>query len=184
MTAIACLGWGSLIWDPRELPIQRNWFEDGPLIHVEFVRKSKDGRITLVLEPTETPVRSLWAVMDTTDIATARKALQKREGCNLNDIGSWAAGEVAPKLVLGLPEWAHARGINAVIWTALPSKFGDASTKSAPSEEDVVLYLSNLTGAERDNAERYVRKAPKQIDTAYRRRIEAVLHWTPTSEQT
>lgn len=182
MTVIACLGWGSLIWDPRELPIQRNWFDDGPLIHVEFVRKSKDGRITLVLEPTETPVRSLWAVMDTTDIATAREALRKRESCNSNDIGSWAAGEASPQLVLGLPEWAHARGIDAVVWTALPPKFGDPNTGNAPTEEEVVHYLSNLTGAVRDTAERYIRNAPRQIDTAYRRRIEAVLHWTPTSE--
>lgn len=178
MTVIACLGWGSLIWDPRELPIQRNWFEDGLLIHVEFARKSQDGRITLVLEPTETPVRSLWAVMDTTDIATAREALRKREGCNLDAIGSWATGEPSHKLVLGLPEWAHARGIDGVVWTALPPKFGEGA--AVPTEDEVIHYLSHLTGAVRDTAERYVRYAPRQIDTAYRRRIEAVLHWTPT----
>lgn len=176
MSVIACLGWGSLIWDSRELPIQRNWFDDGPLIYVEFARKSLDGRITLVLAPTENPVRSLWAMMDATDITTAREALQKREGCKSDkNIGSWHIGEASPKLVLGLPDWAHARGIDAAVWTALPPNFG------VENEEVVIHYLSSLTGAVRDTAERYVRYAPRQIDTAYRRRIEADLHWTPAN---
>lgn len=179
MTVIACLGWGSLVWDPRELPIQRTWFDDGPLIHVEFARQSKDGRITLVLTPTESAVRSLWAVMDTSDIATAREALRNREGCKRTDIGSWISGEASPELVLGLPEWAHARGISAVVWTALPPKFRDR-IEAVPTEEDIVRYLSGLTGAARDAAERYVRNAPRQIDTARRRRIESVFQWTPT----
>ena len=178
MSVIACLGWGSLIWDSRGLPIQRNWFDDGPLIHVEFARKSQDGRISLVLTVTEKPVMSLWAVMDTTDITTAREALRKREGCNSDAIGSWVIGEPSPKLVLGLPEWTQARSIDAVVWTALPPEF--AGGEAAPTEGDVVRYLSQLTGPVRDTAERYVRYAPRQIDTAYRRRIEAVLHWTPT----
>jgi len=116
--------------------------------------------------------------MDATDIATAREALKKREGCNSNAIGSWAIGEPSPTLVLEIPEWAQARSIDAVVWTALPPKF--ANGDAAPTEEDVIHYLSQLTGAVRDAAECYVRYAPRQIDTAYRRRIEAVLHWAPT----
>lgn len=184
MEIIACLGWGSLVWDPRGLPIQKNWFNDGPFIHVEFMRQSRDGRLTLVLTETERPVRSLWAVMDSTGLEVARKILADREGIPernvTNSIGSWSIGAASPDYVLGLPEWAQAHGIQHVIWTALPPKLGNESKQS--SAEEILGYLRGLIGAPRRNAEKYVRLAPKQIDTEYRRRIEAEFHWTPYDE--
>lgn len=179
MAHIACLGWGSLIWDPGELPIQGQWFSDGPLVHVEFLRKSGDGRITLVLDRSASATRSLWALMDNTDLGQTKEALRKRENISKENeakyIGAWSTDETGPCLIVELPQWAQSRGIDSVVWTALPPKFDERN--QVPTVEDVVLYLSGLSGGERDNAERYVRCAPKQIDTPYRRRIEAELDW-------
>lgn len=180
MSIIACLGWGSLVWDPRELPIQRNWFDDGPFVKAELLRQSNDGRITLVLEASAHPVRSLWAVMDAVDINSARESLGAREGIKKENraklIGSWEKGDPSPELVLALPEWATARGVDGVVWTALPPRF-DGVNKT-PTMEEVIQYLVALSGAVRDTAECYICSAPKQIDTVYRRRVDAILHWS------
>ena len=181
MPRIACLGWGSLVWDPRELPIQREWFFDGPFVRVEFVRRSDNGRITLVLEASAPPVRSLWAVMDHTvaDITEAREALRNREGerVSIEHIGHWSKGGNSPELIFDLSEWATSHGVEGVVWTALPSKFPNVE-KQTPTIEQVLEHLGAMTGTARDTAERYIRCAPRQIDTPYRRRIEAALQWT------
>src|SRR5882757_9070612 len=77
---IACLGWGSLIWRPDNLLIRREWFGDGPLLPIEFVRQSNDGRLTLVITDTAKAVRTLWALMATDDLNTAKQSLKIREG--------------------------------------------------------------------------------------------------------
>jgi hypothetical protein len=175
---IAVLGWGSLVWDPRTLPIRRQWFADGPLVRVEFLRESADRRVTLVLDPEAPAVRSLWAIMDTTDLNDAREQLKRREGCPRSDtIGYWRSNDAVPSSILDLPKWAECRGIDAVIWTELPSKWG-GKDGVRPTVELVMKHLQGLRGAERDEAERYLRRAPRQIDTPYRRRIEAELQWT------
>lgn len=175
---IACLGWGSLVWDPRELPIRRQWFEDGPLLPIEFLRQSSDNRVTLVLAPDVPLVRSLWAIMDSSDLATAREQLRKREGTltkHPEHIASWSQGDIDPPL-FALTEWAAAHGVGSVIWTALPPKFG--GVERTPTLAEVIAHLRSLRGTERDNAERYIRHAPAQIDTPIRRAIEAELGWT------
>lgn len=177
---IACLGWGSLVWDPRELPIRREWFKDGPFAPVEFMRKSSDGRITLVIEPSAVHLRLLWAAMTSTELDVARRALAQREGipegASSLSIGSWREGDSPPGAIPDLPTWAKSHGLDAVVWTALGPKFDEQ--RDAPSEEQVLRYLQGLTGTARDAAERYIRCAPRQIDTEYRRRIEALLGWS------
>jgi hypothetical protein len=135
-----------------------------------------------VLDSTASFVRILWAVMNTEDLQTAKEALRVREDIAAasigTHIGAWSAGNPGPSLVVNLPQWADSRGIDSVVWTALPCKF-NSENGQAPTIDQVVEYLSGLTGRRREEAERYIRFAPKQIDTPCRRRIESALQWTP-----
>ncbi len=183
---IACLGWGSLVWDPRDLPIRGKWFCDGPLLPIEFARQSDGGRITLVLVPDTFPlVRSLWAPMSVTDLDEAREALRKREGILRKNaekhVGHWIKGMRSTGRLRRIARWAKTNEIDAVIWTNLPPKFGEEEGR-VPSPDQVVVYLDSRPHEQRRNAERYVRMTPRQIDTDYRRAIEATLGWTPVGD--
>lgn len=176
-TPIACLGWGSLVWDPRELPIHRAWHGDGPLLKVEYLRQSRDNRLTLVLHDNAPVVRGFWALMATPTLADAKAALAARENTTLGNIGSWSVGGLEPGTIPGIASWAEAHGIGHVIWTALPPRFNGANG-TAPTMDQAVAHWSGLKGPERDLAEQYVRRTPRQVDTPYRREIEARLDWT------
>jgi hypothetical protein len=118
--------------------------------------------------------------MPHTELQAAKEALREREGITGNNwisrIGSWQQGEAAPQCMPELPNWAQAHGLDAVVWTVLGPEFNGNET--SPTVDQVIQYLRTLTVTVRDEAERYVRCAPRQIDTAYRRRIEAELGWS------
>jgi hypothetical protein len=184
---IACLGWGSLVWDPRALPIAGGWFQDGPLLPVEFIRCSSSRRVTLVLDPKSRPVRVLWALMLSPDLDTAIEALRDREGVlakNLQrDIGFWSSDRASTyAFTTCISAWALQRDLDAVIWTALGQKHPDkARSTLRPQATEIIGHLRSLTGEQRRTAETYIRRAPLQIDTDYRRHIQEELGWTPSA---
>ena len=178
MSRIACIAWGSLVWNRGELPIS-GWFQDGPAARVEFLRQSDSGLITLVLHVNGTPVRSHWAALSVGSLDEAVEVLRKRERAPSPDaIGRWSAGEPAPSLISDLPEWAAGRGVGCAVWTALPPKFW-GETGRVPSAAEVIAYLGGCVGEVRARAEEYVRRAPGATRTPYRQRIETQLGWTP-----
>ena len=83
---IACLGWGSLCWDARELPVHE-WRKDGPILPLEFARQSQDGRITLAVTVGGTELQTLWAELSAVSLEDAANLLRSREGCNARHIG-------------------------------------------------------------------------------------------------
>jgi hypothetical protein len=180
---IVCLGWGSLIWSQKTLPVTGAWQPDGPDLQVELARESRDKPITLVICDGVPAVRTLWAVLDVETLEAAKQVLATREGVKLANIkysiGWWsptAASEHPGAAAIG--QWAAGRDIRGVVWTALKPKMGEEYR--TPTQEEVVQHLSGLQGTERDVAEEYIRLAPRQIMTPYRTAIEDALGWRPS----
>jgi hypothetical protein len=180
---IACIGWGSLIWDRRNLGVDGRWRADGPALPIEFARQSSDGRITLVIVQGFVSVPTLWSVFNTCDLAEARESLRQRERIPRSGarhlISHWCRGENPvsdPDATISA--WGAGRDLEAAVWTNLPPKFAGHDGR-IPTEADVVANLEALENEAQAAAEEYVRRAPRQIATAYRRAIEGALGWTP-----
>ncbi len=190
---IACLGWGSLIWDPLSLAIPRTenredaWAEDGPELPVEYARESRRGRLTLVLLPLVAVVPTLWTKFTLQSLAVARENLADREGIEPHHreewIAHWVRGEGCVSQTQAIVEsWARDRDIDAVVWTDLPPKTG-RHNGIAPSLQQALTFLKSRTGEEWKAAEEYIRKTPRQIRTAFRSVFEKELGWVPTGRK-
>lgn len=209
---IGCLGWGSLIWKPGRLPVQKagdypvpkDWYPDGPSLPIEFTRYSSGNRITLVLTPGKRPVQSLWNRMLVAGLDQAKRELAIRElgeGEHTEDqiqrfiqrsIGYWTSTEQKGQCADDIGRWASRTGLDAAVWTDLPPKSPPVfqgeriiveAIDAVPTDKEVIAFLRNRQQSEKSqNAEEYIRKAPRQINTDYRRRIEEDLRWTATGE--
>ena len=178
---IVCLGWGSLIWDPRDLPISSEWEADGPELPVEFARQSSDGRITLVIAEEAIPVPVLWSTLSVNSLDDARQALASREGIPdtflERSIGFWCPETNSPhQQSQQIGQWAGSLSLRGVVWTALKPKFEGKYFK--PSCNQIIRYLSGLDGNSKRAAKKYFRNTPAQIRTPYRETIEREMGWT------
>lgn len=183
---IACLAWGSLTWDPRELKhvLAGDWSLDGPLLPVEFARASDsgEGRLTLVLVEGVREVAVLWARMQVPDVATAKEVLRVREGCRDVGVGSWP-GDDSRLGYMSIQEWAQRQELDHVVWTALGPLFNGRRGQAPSSPEAAIHYLRSRPTDVLAQAEEYVRKAPRQVATAFRAAFERELGWTPSDGQ-
>lgn len=177
---IAILGWGSLIWQSKELKFNQEfgWKKDGPLLAVEFARISKNGRLTLVITPNGTEVQTLYTVSDYKTIDEAVLDLAVREGSGRKSIGFYdkTKNEFSDdnfQFKDKIQEWINPTDFDAVIWTNLKENWTEKT-------DDRIKYLKGLKGETKTLAEEYIRKTPKQIRTVYRKEIENQLNWTPT----
>jgi hypothetical protein len=113
---IAILAWGSLVWDPRELPVSGKAQKKGPTLPIEFSRVSKDKRLTLVIdEKNGAPVESLFFESADNDLDQAIAHLKDREETKTDNIGfvDLVSGKVSsvaqaahPNALDAIREWA------------------------------------------------------------------------------
>jgi|SRR5665647_380998 len=192
---IAILGWGSLIWNPSNLQIDTNqknngWLTNGPMLPIEFARISRDGRLTLVIVPNEVnKIQVFYAFSKFLNLDEAILDLAVREGCGRDRIGSYNKDAkkkfdnfTADKFQNQRSEienWTNDQDVDAVIWTNLSSNFKDKLGLNDFKPMDAINYLKYLSPDVKAKAEEYIRKAPRTVDTAIRKKIEVELKWMP-----
>jgi len=176
---IAFIGWGSLIWNPGGLRIKSKWFNDGPYLPVEFTRISNDNRVTLIIDEEATPIQTLWALANTQIIEDAKESLRDREGVNnvrlISSIG--INDEPKNKTEKVIQKWLTDQALDYAVWTGL--SFSKKTGNRRPSIGEIINHLQNITPSEKLAAENYVRKAPTQVQTNFRKAIEIEFGWIP-----
>lgn len=190
---IAILGWGSLIWQPKELAFDKDygWKENGPILPIEFARISKDSRLTLVITSNGTKVPVLYTLSKYDNLDEAILNLAIREGSGKKSIGKYniTDNSFSPNFLFEeeIKNWIDSTEFDAVIWTNLNEKWeikNEDGIVSCINPEKRIDYLIELKGHQRALAEEYIRKTPSQIKTDFRKIVEQELNWFPIIDNT
>jgi len=175
---IAVIGWGSLIWNRRDLKIAEDWITGGgPTLPIEFSRVSKDCRLTLVIDHVNgVEVKTRYAISSFSNLHDAIENLRIREDAesskpigyiNLRNGQNRAKGAAGAETIRA---WARDAQVEAVIWSDFQPNFKE-QTECEFSVDNGVRYLLNLPRRARENAFDYIRKAPEEVDTPLRRKL-------------
>jgi len=175
---IAIIGWGSLIWDPQDLPREGAWQRGGPKLPIEFSRISQDGRLTLVIDESHgilVPTR--YVLSPRTNLEDAIADLLVRERTTKKGIGfvdlkhnNLKTQGCSTKIGEIIRAWTKKTGFDSAIWTALEPNFkteirDDFSIKRATE------YLSNLPKTAKTHALNYFQNAPEEVLTPLRKAL-------------
>jgi hypothetical protein len=184
---IAILGWGSLVWNPENLEIdktkgQNGWLSDGPMLPIEFARISNDGRLTLVIVPGKDEIKTLYSISRFVDLDHVILDLACREGCPKSKIGYFVKSEGTyhskSNIRNNIESWIinQKEEIEAVIWTDLSMNFKEKIGVEL-SLENVINYLRYQPQDVKVKTEQYIRRAPTVVNTAIRRITETEFGW-------
>lgn len=183
--AIAVIGWGSLLWRPRGLNLAtRRWHKDGPVIPLEFARRSSNGtRLTLAAgSHFGVPVKAYWALSGAPSLEDARENLKDREGTDsignifaVDRDGRYWGRNRDDAVRWAITNWLACTDMKAAVWTGLKANW---PTDIEFSFETVDAYIKKQRLIDRAGIQNYVRRAPNQIDTRIRDELEDQYTWT------
>ncbi|NOS92605.1 MAG: hypothetical protein HOP30_11825 [Cyclobacteriaceae bacterium] len=115
--------------------------------------------------------------MTTENLDEGKLSLKDREGTVDKNIHSVLTNETTEDQVKTIiKNWLLVKGLDAAIWTGI--SYGKKTNSLRPTVDYVINHLKGLDYEKRKVAEEYITKAPKQIDTMYRRRIEMEFGWS------
>ena len=176
---IAIIGWGSLIWDPRDLPREGIWQAGGPKLPIEFSRVSKDCRLTLVIDEKGVEVPTQFVLSPRTSLDDALNDLASREGTHRAKIGfvdllnNESSHRKYPEQVdvsVQLTKWCKKKRFDAALWTALVPNFKEQTGRDF-DVDNAVAYLKGLPKGARKNALKYIDCAPEEVETRLRTKL-------------
>ena len=189
---IGIIGWGSLLWDPRDLKISKikigNCSQDiwhgGPYLPIEFARVSNDGRLTLVIdEGINTDIQSsksqTWIAESLlSSVEDARFDLSIREGGEgvpTGHAGITSRNEFGINMLI--KEWLdgpeNTEKFTDLIWTNLEPKSNEPGEKWEYGDRCKYIQ-SNM---ENKKLIEYLKKAPPTVRTPIRDYAEKEFGW-------
>jgi hypothetical protein len=177
---ISIIGWGSLIWDPRDLPREGLWESGGPILPVEFSRVSRDSRLTAVIDYEHgAEVQTRYVLSPRVDIDDAVNDLRRREDTVKKHIGFVDVKNGIDSATRNpnhrtdcdtVRRWLGGTNFSGGVWTALRPNFRDETERDF-SIDRAIEYLASLPMSARRQALKYIRNAPPEVDTPLRRKL-------------
>lgn len=185
MAQFAVIGWGSLLWDPKDdltkFGFNRaSWREDGPELRLEFARVSqaRKGALTLVIDPRGQRCPTYWIAVDLDDWEPVQTILKKREG----QIDWVDASDANPSTRQAGRVWRWIQSkpsLTRAVWTSQTSNFTE-ETGQPFSLANALAYLQRLANTSPDSfacARAYIHQAPANTRTPLRTLFEET--WSP-----
>jgi hypothetical protein len=187
LSAIAIIGWGSLLWDLDNLSpfVVGDWsINAGPWLPLEFslVSRKRLGALALAIDEKHGAYSPSSIILSMhSDIIAARSDLAARERTALNAIGfidlvKQSDHSISLTTKTLIFPWLKQSGLQGAVWTDSPPNFENHTSQSF-SVENAKRYLRSLSKPCLREAKRYITNAPVGVQSPLRLALAQETWW-------